>query len=333
MTKLPPMPARDRAGMFSLNNPDDGTPIKEMFKLGESLLFVTEKCTYRMQLADQIDPQRKNPALPYNVHQKIFNYGITSELLCNTLLLAKVMFRKECQPQLDIDQAMHLAFNAFGELVAMHETAASFRSAEKEAISKAERLQQQDRSLAIPAVGNVRAQCKTFMQKADHFATALMNIVRLFYADQKGKNWDDFHELVTSQYGSDDNFSKVTGLTVPFLRLVRDARDCLEHHNKGVTTEDFHLQADGLVSPPTIEIDFRKSRHERCPVAWFMEETTKALLNAFEMIVVHTCGKNLKPFAGMPIVVGHLSDSYRAAWHVRFAYGMIYADGQFAPMG
>jgi hypothetical protein len=35
----------------------------------------------------------------------------------------------------------------------------------------------------------------------------------------------------------------------------------------------------------------------------------------------------------MPIVVGPLPDNYRSAWHVRFAYGMYYADGQFAPIG
>ncbi len=60
-----------------------------MFTLGDTLLFATEKCTYRLQVADQIDPDRKNPSLPHNVQQKIFDHGTGSELLCNTLLLAK----------------------------------------------------------------------------------------------------------------------------------------------------------------------------------------------------------------------------------------------------
>jgi hypothetical protein len=112
MAELPPMPQRDAAGRFEINNPDDGTPIKEMFALGGALLFITEKCTYRMQVADQIDPERKNPALPHNVTQKIFDHGISSEILCNTLLLARVMFRKEML-KIDIDRAMQLAFDAF----------------------------------------------------------------------------------------------------------------------------------------------------------------------------------------------------------------------------
>jgi len=35
----------------------------------------------------------------------------------------------------------------------------------------------------------------------------------------------------------------------------------------------------------------------------------------------------------MPIVVGLLSEELRAAWGVRFAYGMCYDNGQFVPMG
>jgi hypothetical protein len=327
------MPARDRGGMFSINNPDDGSPIREMFTLGESLIFITEKCTYRMQLADQIDPSRSNPALPHNVQQKLFDHGIHSELLRDTFLLSKIMFRKECQPKLDIERAKQLGFDALCELVSMQESAQTFVDAEKAAITKASATTGNEPSLAIPSVGNVKAHCKTFIQKADHFAVALLSIVRLFYPEQKGMNWDDFHALVATKYGEADNFFKVTELTVPRLKLVRNARDCLEHHNKGVDIIDFHLQADGAIGSPSIAIDFRKSVQEQCHVSWFMVETAKALRNSFEMIVTHTCAKNLEPFAGMPISVGVLDENYQKAWGVRFAYGMYDANGRFSPMG
>src|ERR1700712_1981098 len=97
MKKYPPIPSRDAAQRFSLNNPDDGTPIREMFKLDNGLLMITDRCTYRVQLADQIDPKRENPGLPPNFQQKLFDHGINSDLLCRTLLQAKVLFRKEFQ--------------------------------------------------------------------------------------------------------------------------------------------------------------------------------------------------------------------------------------------
>jgi hypothetical protein len=284
-------------------------------------------------VADQIDPERKNPSLPHNFQQKLFDHGINSELLCRTLLQAKVMFRKEFQA-IDVQRAMKLSFDALSDLVSMHETIQEFKLAESAAIEKANTLGRQLRSQMIPAVGNVRGRCKTFMQKADHFVVSLMEIVRLFYPDMSGKGWDAFYELLKRGYGADDVFAKVAELTTPVLRLIRNARDCLEHGNlDGVKTADFEPQADGTIAVPSIEINFRKSSHDRCPISWLMEQTTKALVDSFEMIVVHACAKRIQPFAGMPMSVGVLSEGYRKAWHVRFAYGMYYQDGQFAPCG
>lgn len=333
MDTRPPLPRRDLGGRFSINNPDDGTPIKEMFKLGDGLLLITEKCTYRMQVADQIDPDRKNPSLPPNFQQKIFDHGTESDLLCRTLLQAKVMFRKEFQ-SIDNDHAMQLAFDAFSDIVSTHEAGQVFVSAEKAAIEKSASLETKDASQTIPAVVNVRSHCKTFAQKADHFAVSLLGIVRLFYPELRKKNWDDFHKMVTSLYGEDDPFHKVLGMTVPFLQLIRNTRDCLEHGNlNGVKTSDFAPQPDGSIALPSIEVDFRKSTHPRCPISWFMEQTTRALLDSFEMIVAHTCSKKMQPFAGLPITIGILSEDYQKAWRVRFAYGSYTQDGQFVPCG
>src|SRR5271166_5335685 len=162
------MPVRDRGGMFTINNPDDGTPIKELFKLNEGLLLiVTEKFTYGVQVADRIDPERTNPNLAPNFQQKLFDYGTTSDLLCRTLLHAKVMFRKEFQA-IDVEQAKQLSFDAFSNLVSLEGASREFKAAEEAEIERVQALEQKDRSMTLPAVSNVRAHCKGFMQKADH---------------------------------------------------------------------------------------------------------------------------------------------------------------------
>jgi hypothetical protein len=333
MKNKPPLPIRDHGFSFSINNPDDGTPIRAMCKLYDGLLLITEKCTYRMQVADRIDPERKNATLPPIFQQKLFDHGTKSELLCRTLLQAKVMFRKEFQT-IDIDKAMQLSFDALGDLVSMDEVAQAFKAAEQAAIIKAEKLERKDASLTIPAVGNVRGECKSFSQKADHFAVSLMELVRLFYPEMKGNNWSHFQELVKDLYGEDDTFYKLMEGAEPFFKLIRNTRDCLEHINlAGVKTLDFEPQQDGTITPPTIEIDFRKSYQERCSISLFMEESTKAMQIYFEMIIVHMCSKSALPFAGMPLTVGVLSDDYQKSWHVRFAYGSYYQDGQFIPCG
>jgi hypothetical protein len=335
MHDRPSVPARDQGGSFSLSNPDDDTAIVKMFRLDDGLLVITQKCTYRMQMADQIDPERKNPALSPSFHQKLFDYGTSSELLCRTLLQAEVIFRKEFQT-IDVQRAMQLSFAAFGDLVSMYEKTQEFKTTEVAARKKAEAQGRQQRSLTVPAVGNVRDHCKTFMQKADHFVQqSLWEIVRLFYPDlnAKGKGWEAFHELVVGRYGEDDVFAKVTAQTTPVLMLVRNARDCLEHSLKGVKTADFEPQADGGIAVPSIEIDFRKSKQDRCSISCFMEQTLWSLVDSFEAIIVHMCAKNVRPVAGQ-MLVGTLSeDQQKRAWNVRFAYGMYYEGGQFIPCG
>lgn len=331
MPKLPSMPKRDAAGSFELDDPADGTPIKEMLPLKDRLLLVTEKCTYQVQLADQIDPKRTNPNIPHNVRRKLFDHGTNSEILRKTLIHSKVMFRKEFQPHLDVAKAMLLALEALGEIISVDQAAQEFAAVETDAIEKVSLIKQQTRSVALPSIGNVEAHCKTFTQRAHHFGSALLRIVRLFYPD--AKNWDKLQEIVRARYGVDDPFYQVVSGTKPTLLLVLNARDSLEHHNEGVTTIDFAMEPDGTIAPPTIELHFRKSNLPRCSISHFMQEIIKSLLVSFEMIVTHACSKSARSSAGMPITVGLLSDDHQKAWHVRFAYGAYDAGGQFTPIG
>jgi hypothetical protein len=332
MATKPNRHPRDLGGSFQIHNPDDGTPIREMFTLGERLLMISDKCIYAIKLADQIDPERTNAALPHNIQQKLFDHGADSELVCRSFLQAWRLFRKEFQT-IDNDAALAESFAVLGELVAMRSVADEFQAIQKAAIEKATNAGR-DQSLAIPAVGNVRAHCKTFAQKADHCAVALSSIVRMFYPTIKKGNWDGFRTLVKDNYGEDDEFSKMMEKATPFLKLVRNTRDCLDHHNvSGVVTHDFELHADGQIGLPSIEVNFRGSTLPRCSIADFFERVRENLLNVFETTVVHMCAKNMKSFAGMPMTIVPLSDEYKKAWRVRFAYGAFYADGQFAPCG
>lgn len=323
---------RDSAGSFTLNNPDDGSPIKEILSLGKYLYLITEKCTYRVQMADQVDPERKNSALPPVFQQKLFDLGTNSELLRRTLMQARVLFRKEflC---IDPDKAIELTLEALAELAALHEVCKTFASSEQAAIEKLEASPSKDRSQTVPSAGNVQTQCKTFAQKADHFAAKLMEIVRLFYSEQKGKNWDDLQAMAKGRYGDGDPFCEVLSIAVPVLKLVRNTRDCLEHHLSGVVVRDFEPESDGSIVVPTIEVNFRGSSLQRTRISSFMSQVAKHLLDTFEMLAAHMSSKHMKPFAGMPMEIGLLPEDVQNAWHVRFAYGMYDQNGRFVPCG
>ena len=323
---------RDSGGSFTLNNSDDGTPVKEMLSLGKYLCLITDKCTYRVQMADQVDPERKNLALPPVFQQKLFDLGADSELVRRTLMQAQVLFRKEFL-RIDTDKALELTLEALAELAVLHEVCEDFASSEQMAIGKLETSPSKDRSQTVPSAGNVQTQCKTSAQKADHFAAKLMEIVRLFYLEQNGKNWDDLQAMAKGRYGDSDPFCEVLNTAVPLLKLVRNIRDCLEHHLPGVVVRDFEPEPDGRIAVPTIEVNFRGSSLERTRISAFMSQVAKLLLDTFEMLAVHMSGKHMKPFAGVPLEIGLVPEDVQNARHVRFAYGMYDQNGRFVVCG
>lgn len=328
--KRPPMPVRDKGGSASLNNPDDGTPISYSLVVGDGLLLVTEKCTYRLQMADQIDPERKNPDLAPTAQQKIFDHGMKSDLMRGTLLHAKVMFKEGFQ-EIDIPRALLHSFDALSNLIAIRDAEVAFKAKVDAAAEKVGAGTRSGGSLVLPAAGGVREDCKTFIQRADHFSHDLLEIVRLFYPETKG--WPDFLELSERLYGTEDHLTKLLAQVVPILVLLRDARNCLDHHLKGVTIQDFAVLPDGGIHLPSIEIDFKTSKHPRICAATFMHEITEWLLVGFEQITVHICAKKLKPFAGMEFSIAEVQPPFKEKWPCHYAYGLFSKDGQFSPCG
>ena len=327
---------RDSAGSFSIGNPEDGTAIKEAFTYSDFLLILTEKCAYKIQMADQVDPKRLNASLPKVIQQKLFDYGTESEIVGRTLLTAKRLFRKEFLPDsVDLERGIKLSFEALSGIAAMKTAALEFKELEDRAMSQAEESRRKDGSLVLPAIGHVETKCKTFAQKADHAEAKLFEISKLFYPNAMWRGWRDFADFVRTTFGEQDNFAKLTAVTAPFLQLVRNVRDCLEHGNirNGLVIKDFAIGADGAIALPSIEIDFRGTKQPAVSISHFMAEATEMLLQAFEFTLAHLCSKNLQPFAGMPIYVDFIAEDRRQNKHVRFAYGMYYQDQGFVPIG
>ena len=170
------------------------------------------------------------------------------------------------------------------------------------------------------------------MQQADHAVGALLDIVQLFYPEIKKTPWDVFYKKISQELGEKDQFVKFLKQAVPFFKLVRNTRDCLEHKNlKGVMVRDFEVQSDGQVHPPTIEIDFRGSQHPLVAISVFMNGMIASLANAFELMLAHLCNLNSRaPGPRFPIYVGMPSETRRRWKHVRFYFGSSF-NGEFTP--
>jgi hypothetical protein len=311
---------RDSGGMFEVGTPDEG-PVGSAVEIDDSLYIIKPNAIYALNTADQIDRDRTNIGLPKVITRQVFAVGSDFEIVGKILLTAVSLLDKGkfVREGVDAQRAISISLDALTTVMTMTTMASAFEAAQENAYQKAATQQRSGHAEQMPFVGDVKARCKAFMQQADHAVGALLDVVRLFYPDIKKTPWDMLHEKISREFGDEDAFVKFLKAAVPFFKLLRNTRDCLEHKNpKGVVVRDFELREDGQVHPPTIEIDFRGSQHPFVPVSVFMNGVITSLANAFEMMLAHLCNINSRP-AGSPIPIYiQMPAENRRRWkHVR----------------
>lgn len=334
MEKRPIDKIRDAAGSFKLEMDSDDGGIAEMFPLNDGLLMVTRKGLYESKFADQIDPERVNPQIPPNLQRKILPVGTESELVGRTLLTAKGLFVQKFLPaSVDAKKAMSLTFEALKDLVEMDRGCKDYQASEKAEIEKRASCRPTPGSFVLPSITDIEVRCKTFFQRGDHVQQALWDIVRVFYPSIRGKyHFEKLLELAEKEYGKADDFTNFIHEALPFILMVRNVRDCLDHRNaKGVVITNFMMRPDGKISRPGIEIEFRDTKQSKVDLAEFVPQVLESMLNVFEVMITYLCSKNPRRDGQLPIVVGTIPENLRRNKYVRYAFGT-YLNGLFMPL-
>jgi hypothetical protein len=337
MTAKRPIDLKRDSGMsFEVGTPEEGS-VQAGVEIDDSLYIIMPKAIYALKTADQIDRDRTNIHLPKVVTRQVFTIGSESEMVGKTLLTAISLLDEGnfVRDGVDTKQVISTSLEALTMLVALQGIAAEFAAAQQAVCEKAAALRRAGDAAQQPFLGDVKSRCKSFMQQADHAVGALLDVVRLFYAEIKKTPWDALREKIGREVGEDDQFTKFLDQAVPFFKLVRNTRDCLEHKNsKDVVVKDFEVQPDGQLHPPTIEVDFRESQHPTIAVSAFMSGMVTSIANGFEMMLVHLCNANTRPSPAFPVYIDIPAENRRRWKHVRFYFGTRFANSDdFVPIG
>jgi hypothetical protein len=332
MTKRPIDQKRDAGGVMEIGTSDDQSAITTIFPIGDDLYIVKERGIYEVKLADRIDPNRTNIAIP-NTQQRVLNYGSDAPVVGRTLLTAKELFNPTYLPKnLDLTEALRLCFESLKDLAAMLDVAAALEQDRLAATRAVEHNLQKGGAVALPAVGKIAARCKDFVQKADHSLQSLLGIVRVFYGNHAGRQrFEGFTKLVSERYGESDPFSQFLVGVLPFLKFIRNARNCVEHpkDSQKIVARDFFPQADGTILPPTIEIIHPHASMRATPVSEFMSRVQEDLIVIVEQTIAFMCSKHLRPpMAAFPVQIVEWPEENRWQKHVRYSYGLYDANGR-----
>jgi hypothetical protein len=324
---------RNSGGQMTL--PPDTGGIIDMCEISGALHMIGSSAIYRVQLADEIDPQRTNIAIP-NTHQKVLSYGTEFPYVRQTLMTARRLFSNSVLgPVFDYKTGINLSFEALQDLAAMHDIRMKLSVRFDKLAEDVKNLAVQQRSMTVPSIGDVRGDTKAFLQKADHVAIALFNIAKLFYGDEIGKGmFEGLHDLTYKKYGEDNPFSQFLKAAAPFLKFVRNARNAVEHpdQTKSVRVTDIALLPSGELNPPTVEVIQPETPQPPVPVLALMELIADQLATAFEVMLAHLCGTKVQPFAGMPLGVVEYDENQRKAYKCRYGYASRMGD-QIVPFG
>lgn len=314
---------RDGAGSIEVRTPGDDSEILEIISIGERLLIVKEKCVYEVKLADQIDPERTNVATP-NTVQRILPYGAGDAWIGATLLTAHRLLKGSSAPdKVDGDDALALVLEIVEDISGARQLNDSYAKAEADAAANLDPKIRPDRSILVPAIGSVESRCNEFLQRGDHALRDLLRLVRMFYSDIGSGGWESLKAKVDGGPKDIDNFSKFLADVLPFLQLIRNARNCVEHPRpqQRLSVTDFALDPKNVLLPPMIEVIHPKTPLQKAPVGAFFSQALQNLVSIVELMIVFLCARHVKSFGEMQIQVMEIPPERRRFPHVRYGYG------------
>ncbi len=325
--KNDPFAWRSQGGRFDIGGEDD-CGISAMIKIGdENLYVVSRKGIHSITMADSIDPQRKNPNVRH-AKQTILSYGSDHELVGRILLQTNVLLGDNFHVvrRIESKDSLRVAFSFLKEVIALRELADAYISEESEKNSTFQGRPGEDGTLSVPTIANVEQKAKLFILNSGHAVRHIMGLAQLFYPDITNEKWViKLHEKLKNKLGPDDHSVKFVHEIGPWIWLMRNLRNAVEHEIKNDKVEIKNYRpTEAGVNPPTVFYKNYDTPLPEIPLSIFMNNTIESLVNCFEMLLVYLCQSEAEPRGDMFLSLAEIPEKDRLPheMHVRFRYYM-----------
>jgi len=320
---------RDGAGSLEVKTPDDDSAITGMLTFNDSLYAVKERGVYEIKLADQIDPERKNIDVP-NTIQQVLPYGSAEPWVGAVLLTGHELLKKDVlNKSIDVDRAMSLVLEIAQNIASAKVIFNTFSDSQRIESEKYDLKIKQDRSVTLPSISGIENKCKEFLQKSDHALDSLWKIVKIFYPHVNKGGWESLKKEVGSESTQVDNFAEALESMLPFLQFVRNSRNCVEHprDEHKITTNDFSINPDNQLLPPSIEVIHAKTPQPQVPVVDLMSHIVDSIVGIVGLMLAFLCNRQIQPIDGLPVQVHEFPINQRQTESVKYGYGVATENG------
>lgn len=325
---------RDSAVSMRIDSPDDQSGIVATFEIDSRLCMVTGRGVYAVQLADQTDPGRTNPAIR-NTMQRLLAIGaddvivsrilLTAEHLCKAAYLGHAFAEK---------RAISLAWQQTKTVATMAKMVTEFEDHQQRIMAEFDATKMTATQITLPTMEDAEHRFDAFAQKLGHAVNTLQEFARLFYPELASKWIDALMKLTADRCGADAAFTIYLGEVGKTLLFMRDLRNMVEHPKPGRRARvfDFRQIATGEILVPSVE--FEGSPYGTLPNALhlMMALLREGITLMTEQLIGHLCNSNLKPLAGFEIRVVTVPPEECGKSKVRLVYGG-YRGDQFFRFG
>ena len=319
---------RNSGGGADIGTKEDGA-IVETFKNGNRLIIIKEKSVYEFQLADDIDPERKHPNLPWSTHKLLLNIGSNSELFTKIFMTAKSLFTSSfVSIDVNVEKALNLTLEVIQEFNVLDEEIKDYIETENLVIKHYEE-NKGNGSHSVPSIPNLITRCKTIFQKIDHICQIQMELIREFFPEFTKGYYTQLCGFMHSTYGDDDLTTKFFDRILPQIQLTRNIRNCLDHRKKEITILNFELQTTLNINTPTIEMEDNGSKLDKVDLSSFLLNTFNKLVEMYEVVMPHLCSKRISSRTIIPVEVTLIPEDKRRNINMRFGYWSPLGDGGY----
>lgn len=315
---------REGSCSITITPADDDSPIRYMISIEERLLVVKDKGIYEILHADQIDPERINLSAP-NAFRQILPFGALDAWVGAIVLTARELFLTSYFDSKMGRDAFNILLDVAQDIAGAKTILQRFLQQEAEAQQPANLKTSSDRSVELPFITNVEASCTEFIQRMGHAQQKLFKVAQLFYSDMGRGMWDGLKAKVDAGPQNLDDFPQFLSEATVFLKLIRNARNCVEHPkpNERLVVSNFSLNAHNELVPPTIEVIHPKTPVGIYTIGEFFAASIERMVSVVEGMIVFLAARNLRERDGLQVCVVELKPEQRKFAHVRYSYGAL----------
>ena len=264
----------DRDSAFSMEirdpgDPEDKSPIVEMFTIRDELLLFKGTSIHRVLTADTIDPEKSDLSTRHS-SEILYSVGAANSFVARMILQFRDMIGLAISQTARENEIIQHVWEANKLLLECEKAYYHIYKHTMELMSKCDEIVEANKNKSaiptMPKVPDLETHVSDFLINGKKFLVAAYRLLELFYQmPMDGKNeahFDKHRVWIEAKFGKEHPICKTLESDEPWVRLIAECSNAVRHEGTGLKleVENFALKPGNKVAPPGWRYDLTKKK-------------------------------------------------------------------------